>query len=101
MGERLIAETITPVEGSFDTAGMARSEPGLPGRFRWRDDEYIVAEILNQHKETGPCTHGSGERYLRRHHYHLRTTEGLEMKLCFERSGRSGKPRWLLLRIVE
>jgi phosphoribosylglycinamide formyltransferase-1 len=101
VSERLIAEAITPIEGSFDTAGMTRGEPGLPQRFRWRGNEYIVAEVLSQHKEAGPCTHGSGERYLRRHHYHLRTTEGLEMKLCFERGSRAGKARWLLLRIVE
>ena len=55
MAEEFISEPIEPVEGTFDTAGMTRGEPGLPGRFIWRDKEYTVAEVLEKWKESGPC----------------------------------------------
>jgi phosphoribosylglycinamide formyltransferase-1 len=96
----LISEAIRPVEPtSFDPAAMARCEPGLPQRFTWRSTEYEVAEVLERWKDTGPCHHGSGERYVRKHWYRIRTTDGLEMKLYFERHARSGrkrKRRWWL-----
>ena len=46
MKDEFVSEPIKPVEGTFDTGGMTRGEPGLPGRFIWRDKEYIVAEVL-------------------------------------------------------
>src|ERR1700733_1752567 len=61
-----ISEPILPVGGSFDTDGMARGEPGLPQKFRWRKKEFIVAEVLERWKEHGDCRHGSGERYVRK-----------------------------------
>ena len=33
MEEEFVSEPIKPVAGTFDTVGMARGEPGLPGRF--------------------------------------------------------------------
>ena len=50
-----ISEPITPVKGTFDPAGMARGEPGLPQKFRWRKKEFVVAEVLEQWKEHGDC----------------------------------------------
>ncbi len=70
---------------------MARGEPGLPQKFRWRKTEYAVAEILEQWKEHGNCRHGSGERYLRRHLYRVRTTDGSVLRLYFQRSAGRGK----------
>jgi len=93
-----ISEPITPVEASFDTSGMARGEPGLPQKFRWRKKEYVVAEVLERAKEHGDCRHGSGERYVRRHSYRIRTTDGTVMNLYFQRSAfrakLSPKTRW-------
>jgi phosphoribosylglycinamide formyltransferase-1 len=98
-----ISESITPVEGNFDTAGMARGEPGLPQKFRWREKEFVVAEVLERSKEHGSCRHGSGERYVRKHGFRIRTTEGKILRLNFQRSaGRgklAGRSRWWINRI--
>lgn len=78
---------------------MARGEPGLPRRFRWRKRELEVAEILETWREFGDCTHGSGERYLRKHGYRVRTADGLVLKVFFLRSsgrGKAGAARWWL-----
>ena len=64
MPASFISEPIRPVEGGFDTGGMARGEPGLPHKFHWRKKEYVVAEVLERWKEHGDCRHGSGERYV-------------------------------------
>jgi len=88
-----ISEPIVPVEASFDTGGMARGEPGLPQKFRWRKKEFVVAEVLERWKEHGDCRHGSGERYVRRHGYRVRTADGTVMKLYFQRSQGRGKLR--------
>jgi phosphoribosylglycinamide formyltransferase-1 len=96
--EKFVSEPIIPVEGSADTAAMATGEPGLPSRFTWRGDEYALAAILRKWKESGPCHHGSGELYLRKHWYEILTTSGLKMTIYFERQPRSGKSkaRWWL-----
>ena len=91
MPSSFISEPILPIEASFDTSGMARGEPGLPQKFRWLKKEYIVAEVLEKWKDHGDCKHGSGERYLRKHLYRVRTTEGTVMNLYFQRSQGRGK----------
>ena len=99
MTEQFISEAIEPVAGTFDTAGMARGEPGLPKRFIWRDTEYTVARVLEQWKESGPCkTHGL-EQYLRKHWFKVKCANGVEMTLYFERQSRikrDHKKRWWL-----
>ncbi len=100
--EEFIAEQITPVTGTFDPAGMVHGEPGLPGRFRWRDQEYAVAEVLEKWKESGPCKSGSPERYLRKHWFKIRCTDGTQMTLYFERQPRAtpqSRTRWWLYTI--
>jgi hypothetical protein len=92
-----ISEPIAPLEASFDTRGMARGEPGLPQKFRWRKNEFVVAEVLEQAKAHGSCRHGSGEHYVRRHSYRVRTIDGTIMNLYFQRSAGRGKlaaARW-------
>ena len=86
-----VSEPIVPIKASFDASGMARGEPGLPQKFRWRNKEYVVAEVLERAKEHGDCRHGSGERYLRRHNYRIRTTDGTVMNLYFQRSAYRAK----------
>ncbi len=86
-----IGEPILPVEASFDTDGMARGEPGLPQKFRWRKREFTVAEVLERWKDHGDCRHGSGERYVRKHGFLVRTTDNTVMKLYFQRSVGRGK----------
>ncbi len=86
MPDSFISEPITPIDRSFDASMIARGEPGLPRKFRWRKKEWMVTEVLEQWKEYGDCAHGSGERYVRKHGYRIRTTNGLVLKLYFQRS---------------
>jgi hypothetical protein len=102
MSEEFVSEPIKPVAGTFDTAGMTRGEPGLPGRFVWRQQEYAVAEVLQAWKESGPCRSGGPEQYLRKHWFKIRTDDGLEMTVYFERQARTkrqAKNRWWLYTI--
>jgi hypothetical protein len=100
-----ISEPILPVEGNFDTGGMARGEPGLPRKFRWRKKEFIVAEVLERWKEHGDCRHGSGERYVRKYGYRIRTVDEIVMNLYFQRSRGRGKlpikSRWWIQSIED
>lgn len=99
MNEEFVSEMIEPVTGTFDTAAMSQGEPGLPGRFRWRDHDYAIAEVLDTWKESGPCKSGSPELYLRKHWYKIRTADGSVMTVYFERQARSkgqSKKRWWL-----
>ena len=92
-----ISEPIVPVRGTADATGMARGEPGLPARFTWRGQEYRVVALLRTWKSSGPCRHGSGEMYLRRHWYELRTDPPAVMTLYCDRQPRTGpKSRWWL-----
>jgi phosphoribosylglycinamide formyltransferase-1 len=82
---------------------MSAGEPGLPGRFSWRGTEYGVARVLATWKTTGPCKHGSGEQYVRRHWFRLITTDGTEMEIYFDRQPRAAqnKQRWWRATVVE
>jgi len=86
-----VSEPITPLDASFDASGMARGEPGLPKKFRWRKRDWLVAEILESGKDYGGCAHGSGERYVRKHSYRIRTTDDWILNLYFQRSFGRGK----------
>ena len=99
MEEEFVSEPIKLVAGTFDIVGMTRGEPGLPGRFIWRDKKYAVAEVLEKWKESGCCKSGSSEMYLRKHWFRVRCTNGLEMTIYFERQPRTkvgNKMRWWL-----
>ena len=103
MREELISECLTPVTDGPIARPVVPGAPLLPARFRWRGAEHTVAEILSEWKETGPCRHGSGERYVRKHWFHIRTAAGEEWKLYFERQGRSAremKRRWWLYTVA-
>jgi hypothetical protein len=95
-----VSEPITVLNCSFDTAGMACGEPGLPQQFRWRKTDYTVADVLEKWKEHGDCSNGSGERYVRRHAYRVRATDGTVLNLyCIRSFGRGKaqtKSRWWL-----
>ncbi len=91
--EEFVSERLMPVAGTAETAGMSRGEPGLPGRFTWRGDEYAVVGVLRKWKTSGPCDHGSGERYLRRHWYEIRTYPPLVMTVYCQRQAPSVKRR--------
>ena len=97
-----IGEPLTP-DASFDPLAMSNGEPGVPAKFRWRKRELVVAEVLETTREYGDCKHGSGERYLRKHGFRIRTADGLVLRIYFQRTfGRSRKTaRWWLHSIEE
>ena len=103
MARQFVSEAIQPVAEAMSTRRMARGEPGLPARFAWRGQEHEVAEVLETWKGLSGCSHGSDERYVRKHWYRVRTTDGVEMTLYFERQARSGrqrKARWWLYTVA-
>lgn len=71
MKEQFICEPIKPVSSTMDTRPMSLGEPGLPGKFIWREGEYAVDQVLEKWKETSNCTHGSRERYVRKHWFKI------------------------------
>ena len=101
--DRFISEALTPVATTCDTSRMAAGEPGLPEQFRWRGGTIDVAAVLGAWRETGPCRHGSGERYARKHWYEIQTPGKATMKIYFERQARGSRkaPRWWLFSISE
>jgi len=99
MREQLISAELKPVAGDVVPGSFVIGAPLLPSKFIWGDTEFSVAEIIETWKETSPCTHGSGERYVRKHWFRIRTTTNEEMKIYFERKQRSPKDkkhRWWL-----
>jgi Domain of unknown function (DUF6504) len=61
----------------------------------------VVAEVLGVWKTSSPDT--TGEVYLRRHWWEVRTGSGHAMKLYFERqkSRKDAKARWFLYTVIE
>ena len=102
MVDQFISEPIQPVAGSFDTARMSTGEPGVPGAFVWRGQTVAVESVLKSWHTTGPCKHGSGEMYVRRHYFDVKTSAGL-MRIYFDRQPKPkagpNEPRWWLLSI--
>lgn len=96
----LINEPIEPEPGTFDTRWMARGQPGVPGRFKWRGKNYTVARVIKTWRTLGPCTSGADETYVRGHFYRVLTTTGETMVLHCTRYWTPGrekkKGRWKL-----
>ncbi|MBL8013570.1 MAG: cytoplasmic protein [Candidatus Omnitrophica bacterium] len=100
--EEFISEPIVPDSATFDTARMSIGEPGLPGKFTWHKNAYSIKRVLSAWHKTSPCTHSSGEMYVRRHYYKILTESGERMTLYFDRQPRRNEakgPRWWLLSI--
>jgi len=103
MDEEFIGEPIRPVGGTLDPAAMATGGPGLPTRFVWRDREHAVQRVLERWKTTSDCRSGSREQYVRKHWFRIRTADGTQMRIYFERQARSRgqrKARWWLYSIL-
>jgi phosphoribosylglycinamide formyltransferase-1 len=98
MAERFINAAIQPVVGTIEATRMSTGEPGLPRQFRWMSQTIQIARVLRTWRETGPCHHGSGERYARKHWFEVVTNSGDTMKIYFERQAKSrrNKSRWWL-----
>jgi phosphoribosylglycinamide formyltransferase-1 len=102
MAEHFIGEAIKPrIE---EACGSGDGGPVMPAGFTWRGRDYTVDRVLESWKETGPCRNKSGESYLRKHWYRIRTAQGQEMKIYFQRQPRKGsraEDRWWLITILE
>jgi phosphoribosylglycinamide formyltransferase-1 len=103
MRERFVSEAIEPLIETCDAARLAVGEPGLPRRFRWRGQNVEVTGVLRTWRETGPCRHGSGERYVRKHWFEVATASGATMRLYSERRPLHGRKdsRWWLYSVCE
>jgi len=99
--EQFVSASLEPV-GAYDTSRMARGEPGLPSGFCWRGVEHRVAGVVETWKESGPCSHGGSERYLRKHWYRIAMDDGSIWTVYFDRQARSTRDRkhrwWLYTR---
>ena len=93
MPEEFISEAIQPVVETIDTSRMAAGEPGLPRQFRWRSQIVSITRVLKTWRETGPCHHGSSDRYVRKHWFEVLTDSGATMKIYFERQPRSARKK--------
>ncbi len=95
-----VAEPLEPVGGAFDTAAMGTGLPGLPNAFRWRDQEFQIAAELGSWKHSASYNGTvGGQRYLRRHYWRLRMSDGSAWTVYFirhtPRSG-SSRRRWFI-----
>jgi hypothetical protein len=99
--ETFISEAIEPKTDSMDTARMAAGEPGIPLEFVWRGRTVRISEIRRTWKESGPCRHGSGERYVRKHWFEVATESDGIMKIYFERQAKGSRKsaRWWLFTV--
>jgi hypothetical protein len=98
MKPTFVSELIKPAVSTADTKSMAGGGPGLPAEFAWREEVLRVTAIVRTWKETGPCTHGSGERYVRKHWFEVETESHGRAKIYFERRARGKNllKRWWL-----
>jgi len=101
MPEQFISAAIQPVEETLDAARMSAGGPGLPRQFRWKRQTIEIVRVLRAWRETGPCHHGSGESYVRKHWFEVETDRGDMLQIYFERQARSGKnrSRWWLFSV--
>lgn len=98
MAERFIGESLTPADGVFDAGRMSIGRPGLPGAFDWRGRRIRIVRVLREWSATGPCRHGGGEQYVRKHWFEAEDQDGRRLTIYFERQprGRSKTDRWHL-----
>jgi len=103
MKEKLISESIAPNPATFDTNRMAAGEPGLPAEFVWHKEKIRIVRVLREWRDTGPCRHGSGDLYIRKHWYEVEDEIGRTLKIYFERNPRGKKKtaRWRLFSLTE
>ncbi len=96
-----VSESIRPATSTADTHAMAGGGPGLPEAFVWRGETLRVVAVVRAWKETGPCTHGSVEQYVRKHWFEVETESHGPAKLYFERRarGKNVLKRWWLFSV--
>ena len=98
MKATFVSQPIQPATSTADPRSMAGGGPGLPAEFVWRKEVLRITAVGRTWKETGPCTHGGGERYVRKHWFDVETESHGRAKIYFERRarGKSLLKRWWL-----
>jgi hypothetical protein len=101
--KKFISEAIEPKTDFLDTARMAAGEAGIPPEFIWRGKTVRIVSVIRTWKETGPCRHGSDERYVRKHWFEVVTDSDEVMKIYFERQPKGGRnsSRWWLFTVCK
>lgn len=101
MKMEFVSEPIKPVVSTIDPTAMAMGGPGLPREFVWCGEPLGIVAVLRTWRETGPCTHGSLESYVRKHWFEVQTTGNRRARIYFERQprGRDRIMRWWLFSI--
>lgn len=99
MTKRFVSEPIRPLGSPADAASLSRGEPGLPTGFSWRGEERRVVDVIERRKGLKEESF-SGERYVHRHEYRLRMSDGTIWNVYFARqagkSPRKKPHRWFL-----
>ncbi len=99
MKQHFVSKRVEVETAGMDPAAMAGGEPPAPVCFTWGEEKLQVVELLASWRGYDQDrTHGSAERYLRRHWFKVRVADGRVMSLYFERhaprrSSRSAKAR--------
>jgi hypothetical protein len=93
-----VGEPVEVLPGGFDVAAMARGEPGVPLRFRWRERVFEVEAVLGSERELDVGPMGGHDGYVRRHAVTVRTRCGARLVLTGSRS--RGPARWTLRSIA-
>ena len=98
-----VSELIQPVVSTVDPRAMAVGGPGLPREFVWCGERLGTVAVLRAWRETGPCTHGNSESYVRKHWFEVQTTDNRRARIYFERQprGRDRTKRWWLFSIEQ
>jgi len=103
--EKLVSESIRPVTETMDTNRMAMGLPGLPGVFVWHGETIKISRVIREWHDTGPCRHGSSDRYIRKHWFEVEDEVGRRLKIYFERNPlprtKGKRDRWRLFSMTE
>ena len=101
MPEQFIGAAIQPRVETMDASRLSAGEPTLPREFQWGAKTIQVVKVLRTWRETGPCLHGSGEQYVRKHWFEVQAASGGTMKIYFDRQPRppGTMRRWWLFSI--
>ena len=98
MSERFVGEPLAPSGEWRDSPALSRGEPALPQRFRWHDDDLVIAGVRRTWRSTNT---DRGDTYLARHWYETTLHDGRVAVIYFDRKARAGQPRWWLYTIAE
>jgi len=93
-----VSAPLHPIGSDHNNWAMAMGTPGLPVAFNWREGRLTIASVEQTWRESGPCTHGSSELYVKKHWFEVLTNDGRRAKLYFDRSPQGSKAasRWWL-----